>query len=91
MRFIWSAIPGPTRALTFQADILTCRGYIIVPILRSTSPRDGPDHWRLYAPSAISGEPQFWDAYPTERCAKDNAREHLKSNTPKLGRFEDKI
>ena len=91
MKLKWNSVPGPTRALDIQADILTCLGYIIVPILVSKATGSRPDHYRLYGPSVIDGEPNFIKACPTLKCAKDNARQHLMTHNPDRIRFSQSI
>lgn len=91
MKLKWNTVPGPTRALDIQADILTCLGYVIVPILASKATGSRPDHYRLYGPSVIDGEPHFIKACPSLKSAKDRARRHIDKHNPHRLRFEKTI
>lgn len=91
MKLHWNTIPGPTRCLDIQADILTCKGYIIVPILASKVRGDRADHWRLYGPSVLDGEPMYLTPHRSLDAAKRAAQRHYTEHTTRLRRFEDTV
>lgn len=68
---VWREIPGQTRAIGIDAPIIVGNGYAIVPILKSISKADKPDHYRVYfEPTGYIGQA------PTPRAAKDLVVRH---------------
>jgi len=70
-RFHWQRMAGPTRLMNIEADVLHCRGYIIIPDVH----RGKVERWRLYAPTNLGT--MVYERYSNDlRALKDEARRH---------------
>lgn len=75
----WLEIPGPTRGIGAETPIIVGQGYVLVPILKSISKQDDPDHYRVYYPPLGNGA--YIGRAPTSRAAKELAgRHHAKTS-----------
>ena len=70
----WLEIPGMARAIGTVTPIIVGQGYVIVPILKSISKSDDPDHYRVYYPPL--GNHAYIGQAPTPRAAKELAGRH---------------